>query len=403
MLTNLLGAEAYGTYAYAITWLAVIAIPTLLGLDHITLRYVAAYREKADWGHMSGLLRFSFYTAIATSVLIAAIAGGYALIWLDGASGVKFAFVVSMLVLPIVVLSQIRQSVVRGLDRPILAQLPENIVYPALLVAILLLLHWRSAFPLTSSTAVLANSLAWVGTFVVGGALLQIALPKQLKGVEPGYERADWLRMMPPLLLAGPAYQLLNKGDLLVLGALRPAAEVGVYAVASRAAEQLTTVFYTAAGLAGASIFSRIYATGDKEELQSFILLVTRSIFWLSLPLYAAVMVFAPTVLALYGSEFTAGAWVLRLLSTTYFVSTLSGFIIIMLYNTGHARDVAITMGSMALLNIGLSIFLVQKFGMFGAALSSGGTLVLLHGALVVVLYRRTGVLSLPLKFNSGR
>lgn len=400
VMTNMLGAEAYGTYAYAITWLAVMAIPTVLGFDHITLRYVAAYRETGAWSSIRGLLRFSFTTLTIASLIVATIAVAAALLVPGISDTVRMTFIVSMAVLPLVVLSQVRQSIIRGFDSPTLAQLPENIAYPVLVAAILVALHSYSPTPLTATSAAIANSLAWIGTFFLGAVLLWAIVPEQVRKADPAYEKATWVRMIPPLLLTGPAYQLLSKGDLLVLGFLAPAEEVGVYAVASRGAEQMMTIFYTVAGFAGASIFSRIYATGDTKELQRFTLLVTRSIFWLSLPLYLGVLVLAPRFLSLYGEEFVAGSQVMRLLSTTHFLSTLSGFIIIMLYNTGHARAVATAMGVMASVNVGLSAILIPTYGMMGAAVASGCSLVMLHACLVIVLYRRVGVLSFPVTFG---
>lgn len=205
--------------------------------------------------------------------------------------------------------------------------------------------------------------------------------------------------MVPPLIFIGGAYHLLSRGDLLVLGIVGTSREVGVYSIVSRGAE-LMLFIYDAITLAGASLFSSIYVTGDYKELQRFTTLATKTILWISLPIFFILIGIAPWFLGLFGTEFVEGYGVMRLLTTTYFIGSLSGFVITMLYMTGHQRDVAIVMGVMAIVNLALSFLLIPWLGITGAAIASGTTLILLKGTLVIVLYKRVGIISLPFSFK---
>lgn len=395
VLTRVLGAEAYGHYAYAVAWLAILVVPGILGFDHIALRFIATYREMGSWGLISGFLRCSTQTlAIAAFVLIV-VSCLVAVVSPMGAER-RITLLITVALLPVVVLAQFRQSVVRAFDRPVLAQIPENLIYPLLLMAFLALLHWKTNSSVSATAAIAANAAAYLAVFALGYILLQRIIPAQVRAAAPVYERQAWFDMVPSLLLTGVGYQLLSKGDLLVLGLLAPAVDVGVYAVASRSAEQFMSVFYSAVSFAGVSVFTGIYAAGDRRELQRFTFLMAKTIFWLSLPVWVVLQAAAPQLLSLFGREFVAGAAPMRVLATGYFLSMMSGFVIIMLYNTGHHRDVAKAMLAAAVLNVGLSFVLIPPLGILGAAIAAAVSLVSLHAGLVVILYHRVSVLSFP-------
>lgn len=402
VLARLVGASGYGVYSYAVTWLGVLSIPSLLGLDNVVVRHVAAYREKGAWGPMKGLLRFSGGLGLAAGVGVAAAAvSGVALLPGIGAAS-RLTLAITLCIVPLVVLSTIRQSALRGLDRPGLAQLPDNILYPLILLAEAAALWWLLGDGLTVPMLAAANAAAWLASFLVGSVFLARSLPRQLAGVEPAQERAVWMEMVPPLVYTGVAYQILSRADVLALGLLATPRDVGVYVVAARVAE-LMLFAYDALGVAGASLFSSIHATGNRAELQRFTTLVTTTIAVVGLPVCVGLMIGAPALLSLFGAEFVDGATALRILVAALYLSSLGGFSVIMLYMTGHVRDVAVGMTVAAVVNVALSFALIPPWGIVGAAVASGCTVLTLKALLAVALYRRVGVVSLPFGLGARR
>lgn len=401
VLARLLGASSYGIYAYALAWLALLTIPTTLGFDQITLRYVSAYKETQAWPALAGLLRFVFTVAAATAVGVCLVS----MVIVALLPEIEWEFQVTMwivlAILPMAVLTQIRQSSLRGLDHPVLAQIPESIVAPGLLITFLAGLHFLAGTMLTAPMAAAANAAAWLITFAIGTVFLMRTLPKPARTAQPIYDKSRWMEMVLPIVFSGGAYYFMSRGDLLVLGALGTTRDVGLYAAASRAAEQLMMFMYTAATFAGTSLFAQIYATGDMRELQRFARLTARLILLISAPVYIVLMAIAPWVLGLFGQEFIEASSAMRFLLTTFFISSLSGNVISMLYMSGHQRDVAVPLMVAAAINVGLSYSLIPSLGMMGAAISSGMTLILLHGTLAIVLYKRVGIVSLP--FGVGK
>ena len=80
LLAHLLGTTGYGTYAYALAWFSIVSVLSVFGLDKLLLREMAVYKTRSSWQLMSGLLRWSNFTALVGSAGIILLAG--IMIWI---------------------------------------------------------------------------------------------------------------------------------------------------------------------------------------------------------------------------------------------------------------------------------------------------------------------------------
>src|SRR5215210_2097973 len=129
LLARLLGAAGYGAYAYAQSWLTLLAVPATLGMDTLLVRNVAAYRARSEWGPMRGILRHANRTVLATSAGLAVSAAAAAAFFRGSLEPQMLpALLVAMCSLPLVALIYVRQGAMRGLQRVVVGQLPETLI-----------------------------------------------------------------------------------------------------------------------------------------------------------------------------------------------------------------------------------------------------------------------------------
>ncbi len=320
LLARILGATGYGVYAYAITWLGFLSIPTTLGFDQVLLRFVAAYKETQDWSTLKGVLKFSFILGLSVAVITSLFSISMVAFFSSREFDFRATMWITLALLPIVVLAQLRQSALRGFDYPVIAQIPENIIYPGFLFCLVFGASLLEKSPLTVIQVASANAVAWVSTFLIGTFFLARRIPIIIRKSKTVYDKKPWMGMVPSLVFIGGAYHLLSRGDVLILGAIGTSRDVGIYAVISRGAE-LMLFIYDAISLAGASLFSSIYVTGDYEELQRFTTLSTKTIFWISLPIYIILVWITPWFLSIFGSEFVEGITLMRFMLTIFFIA----------------------------------------------------------------------------------
>jgi len=131
VLARALGAGGYGAYAYAFAWVNVLCIPAQLGFDKLLVREVAIYQGRKQWGYLRGLLRSANWVCFITASLIAGGVFGITL-WFRDAINAEFILPlwIALLLVPITVLTRVRQATMFGLRRVIQGQISENLVRP---------------------------------------------------------------------------------------------------------------------------------------------------------------------------------------------------------------------------------------------------------------------------------
>lgn len=158
--------------------------------------------------------------------------------------------------------------------------------------------------------------------------------------------------------------------DMLMLGYLRPAEEVGLYS----AVQKLIQIAYSIAGVAGISLFStfsRLYV----EDYQRFKELFSQA-FRLMTAISAAIAVlgilFAEPALALvYGNAYAGGATAFRLLAATFFLLAPTEIGIHALLAAGKQKVFLYSAPIGAASNALLNAAFIPYWGITGAALST--------------------------------
>ncbi len=369
VLARALGPAGLGVLTLANTWIGFLAVPACLGMDNLLVRYVAIYQQEGSWQSLRGLVRWSLGVVGLLACALATLAAVLAWAFVPNRL-LLHTFWLALLGFPAGVLLILGISIMRGLHRVVLAQVPQNLAGPAVLLGMVLLARGLLAGPLQPThVAAIQVVTSWL-TLALGSWLLIRSLPRQLKLAEPTFESRHWLRAATPLLFITLLWFLSGQTDLLMLGALRSAREVGLYTSAVRLSAFVSSPLLVA-NLALAPIIAQLHSTGQLDRLQRGLVKTARVVTAISLPVALVLMVLAAPALRLFGSEYQVARNALRVLVLGHVVNVLSGSVGQVLMMTGHGRDAAtgLALGSAA--NVALNAALIPTWGIEGAALSS--------------------------------
>jgi O-antigen/teichoic acid export membrane protein len=390
LLARMLGAQAFGTYSYALAWVMLLGAPAVLGMDQLLVREVAAYSVKSRWDLLRGILRAANWTVLITSLSLAAIAAAVA--WmLCGRNSPELVntFWVGLLLIPLISLTRLRQATLQGLHRVVFGSIPERLILPALLLATLVIIR-ISHLPLTAPTAMAFNVGATGVAFVVGAWLLHRNLPVPVRRTAPAYERSLWARSALPILLFSGAGIVFAQADTLILGSLKGPGMVGLYGVADKSAELLSFVL-VAQNAAFASTAASLHAQRDLGALQRLTTRIARVTLFMTLPLAILFIGFGHWFLArFYGDAFLPARSALTILSIGQLINVATGLNGMLLIMTRNERALLKAVAASAVANIGLNLLLVPKWGMAGAATANTTSLLILNIIATVALHRRT-------------
>ena len=223
--------------------------------------------------------------------------------------------------------------------------------------------------------------IGFLASYYLLGTKLSILIPTvtsavSLKNIINSKVDEEILRFSIPLMFVSAIGIIMHWVDIVMLGVLSSAIDVGMYHPIDRTAGLVRMILFAFAGIF-APIFSEHYFNknipGMKESYQSS----SKYILMFSLPVFIFLFVFASPMLLLFGSEFD-NAFALKILLTGIFIQTIFGLGSSTLSMSGNTSINLINVSIALILNISLNYILIPLYGIVGAALSTAIALFIL-------------------------
>lgn len=391
LLSRLLGSSGYGAYAFAVALSSVLSVPGLLGMPALVVRKIASYRVEGEWGLIRGMIRRGTEATLVASFLVAL--GLFAAMAISGWPGhdLRRPTLLALPIVPFVALVAVRQATMQGFGRVVLGRFPETVVAPLLVILFVVALD---AFgELTASSAVLASVAAFGVTAIAGTMLLRRTLPLSVKKAGPRFETRAWALAALPLLVSGGIGTLNAQIGTILVGSVNGPRQAGIFNVATRAAA-FVPFFLLAAIPTLMPVIAELHARGEWERLQHLLTRAARGVLLVSLPAAAVLLVFATSVLRVFGTEFEDADSALRILVAGQLVNVATGFagtILIMIGRSG-LMTAGVVAGAAA--NVVLTSILVPPLGADGAAVGLASGVVISNLVMVVLLRSATRIYS---------
>jgi len=363
LLARNLGVEAYGVFSYAMSLAGLLAVIVPLGWPNALIRFVAEYREQKKWGLFRGALVRSHQIVLAIAVFICA------LLWLvsyqsNATDEMQIAIWYAGAILPFIVLSALRRSALNGVQRIREGLIPDEILVP--LIFLLILFFFSS---LNISLTLQGYIFSLFISFLVGTFWLWKFMPKDVFVACSVYRTKDWMATALPMLFGGIGRTIINRTDVLMLGAILSMQSVGMYSAANRIAT-LCLFMVSAVETIAAPMLAESYHGGRYDQFRQ---IMRSSRLWAvvgSLPLVLPMLFFPELLLKLFGDEFASDGAImlLQLLAIAKFTKALStpcGFALLM---AGEEWRFALMMAMVASVNLLGNFFAIPVWGALGAA-----------------------------------
>lgn len=405
VLARTLGTEGYGLYIYVFTIVTIVAIPAQVGLPILLVRETARAQAVKDWPRLKGVWRWATSVTGALALLLSLIAAGIAWTLTDRFTPLQLqTFAWGLLLLPLVALGNLRGAALRGLRKVIQGQLPEAILRPLLLILSVIAAALLLPGAVTAPRAMFLHVVAAFIAFLIGADLLRRNAPAELATVDrPVYDHRTWLASTLPLALIGGMQVVIRRTDIIMLGLFLTIRDVGIYAVAVQGA-RLVSFGLTAIGMVTTPYFARMYETNDMAGFQELATMSARAMFVLALPIAAVLIICGHFLLTvLFGPDFSVAYAALAILSVAHVVHAGFGSVGPLLNMTGYERVTAGRIAVAAASNVVLNLILIPSWGLVGAALATGGTLLVWNVLLWHAAHARLGVESSILGNFFGR
>ncbi len=389
---RLLGTSQYGILAFALSVVALVPDLGRIGVAAGAVRGISVATSANDVEGIRDVARGAFTATIALGLVGAAIVA-VVLVSLDQLS--LASRLVLGLGLGVMVLGTqfaVATSVIaRGLGRVVAVEAPHTVQSVGRLVAVGIL-AWLGIDTLG------AVAVAYAAVAVVAAVLAAVLARRLLgSGVSPFRPAPSsarrLLRLSLPFLVTGLAGFAIGRFDVVVLGLVRPSAEVGAYDPVLRAVERLLLLAPLLFAVQALGVATRMLARGDATAVSHLYHHLTKLGVILSLPAVLVLMAFPEPVLRmLYGAEFPIQPSLVWVLLIGFGVNLVFGMNGLFLGATGRGREIAIAGVASLVTMVVSAVVLIPAFGAVGAAAATSIAYVVLNVVNAWGLHRTTRI-----------
>jgi O-antigen/teichoic acid export membrane protein len=373
-LARRLGAEALGLYALGMSIVGFLGLFNAVGLPTAAARFVAEYSARGEFARLGGFLRAGLALLSLGNLLLGGlvmVAGPWVAVHFYHAPALRSYFWAFALIMLLGAFTTFLGQVMAGYRdvarRTIITHFigtPANIAVAVLLISLGFGLRGYMIAQVVSAMLVLGLLAAAVWRMTPLQARAGRAwVPVERKVV--AFSAAAFG-------LAGVDFAL-SQTDKIVLGHYLAAKQVGIYAVAM-ALVGFVPIALQSVNQIFSPIIAELHVLGNRVLLQKLYTTLTKWIVVSTIPLALTIVIFARPVMGVFGAGFQSGAAVLAIGAIGQLINCAVGSVGFLLMMSGHQIEMIKIQAVNAALMIGLSIYLVPRMGMSGAALASAIT-----------------------------
>jgi O-antigen/teichoic acid export membrane protein len=383
LITRGYGAKAMGIFALSLTVLQVSSVIGRLGMDTALLRFVAEYSSQGKWCLIKEISKKALKLVIFFSVFVSLIVFFYSSyiaqhIFHKGYLSIYFK-IISIGIVPFV-LYFINSERLRGLKKikeySFLKYMGLN-----LFASILLFVSFFFIKKFYVPIVVYVISIFIMLVFSVFFWIKKFAKYKNVANYKNKIKTISYKNILSvsiPMFLTSSLALIMGWTDIFMLGMLKSTTEVGIYRVAFRVATMISIALLSVNSIA-APKFAEFWAKKDMKGFERIARQSTKLIFWTSFPILLVFLLFPSSILGIFGNEFKKGVFVLLILTFGQFINAVVGSVGYILQMTGKEKILQYVVFIAVLVNIGLNIVLIPKYGINGAAFASMFSLAIIN------------------------
>jgi len=393
ILARSLGADEYGYYAYAIALVMILTVPAQFGFPSLVVKEVSRSVAKGDVFYLDNFWSWAKSCSLIISIIVFLLSevAAYSFIRNDYQYSVV---AVALALIPLIAMLSLYSAYLRGLKKIILGQFFEPLLrfvfFFVFIGLVVFFLENETDSVRSVELHVLAGFISAFSLFLVTKKI-KAKFNKDVIQSEPFLRKVMWLTVTPMAITA--SVQVLNANlDVLVVDYFLDKGSVGVYKITVQVT-LLLAFGLQAINLILAPYFSSLYQDRDFQKLQNYSRISARLSFLFSLLAAIPLMLYSSDILAfLFGDMYGEGAVALVYLLIGQMVNAYFGSVGVLLNMSGNHKFVAKSSAFSLLMNLTLSLSLVPKWGIEGAAIATAAALVFWNISLNIYARKKLGI-----------
>lgn len=392
VLARALGPELAGVFFLGMMFLFIAQIAGGLGLDNAVMRFVAESHAGNNNEAADAIWRQSMATTLAFSSVLGVcvvLSRG----WISGALNAPELEYVLLWVgigIPPSSLLLVNSSALKGIKKIGSSMAYQGAVKSAIAILLILLVFRHDGVIGATKAFVFATVFALILSVIVWDRSIAH------RGHFRGFDYARLMRTALPLVSVSMMMLVVRWTDTLMLGYLASPKEVGLYNIAFRISN-LANFFLVAISAVASPKIAAMYNSGELVALTRLVRVAGLFTAVCAAPFLILVLWLPSWLLAFFGAEFVDASLALRILVLGHYCCAAAGPLVAVLAMTGLERQMRNAISLMALFNFVLNWFLIPRYGIEGAAISSTVGFVVINAVYLSLIAKKRGIHIVPI------
>lgn len=397
ILGRALGADGLGVISLANQIVSILVILCFLGMHHVIIKKTSIYYDNKKFSQITDVIKSStLLIGGLTLIVVVIILSNQRKIVIDifNEKDLKTPLLFFSLTLIPQMLSRIFSAGLIGYRKIWQSNLVDQALSTFITLIIIVLLHFNNTLTILTTTI----------AYVVGRIIVTLTVGVYWRHIHSAQGTKNnlipyLLKQSIPLYIASLSTVINANSSSIILGIYENSTQVGLFTIASRIA-LLTSFFLQISNSALAPKVSSLFQNDDKEPLRIMIQKTTLGLFVIGLISFLLFALVGKNILSLWGGEFKSAYLILLILSFSQFVNIATGPASLLLIMCGFAKIRGNISIVTVLINLFLNVVLIQLYGGIGAAVAMATTIVFENLSILLIAYKKTGILTLSLKLN---
>lgn len=368
IIANKYGAKIQGIFSISFLFLSIGAMIAKLGVETALVKWIAnstsIFERKTIYFKALALIVIS---SVLTASLLFILAPTISLMY--NKPDVKDSLQVAALAIPFLSILDVSGSYFKGIRSINTYGLYFHLIkffFPFIIISI---------FYFFSIITFEAPITSYLIGLLMGSIIIFIHVLSQFKGFanEPGKTKFTKKRMLfesYPMMISSAIVMIMGWSDVFILGFYVSENAIGIYSTAIKIAT-IVSFTYNAVGTIATPKIAAFFHNREKEKLIETVSFSSRVMFLCGFPIFLIIFCFPEFILGLFGGEYVSGSTVLRILLFAQLTNVITGPVGPMFQMTGRQKLLQNFIVLALLLNVSISVALVQYFDVEGVAFGS--------------------------------
>ncbi len=393
LMARFCSEETLGNFNLIYSWISIVGIFSLFGLDDFSLKKVPYLNESEKKGFLSwGILCILISTPVSillflSIVLIFKISGVYDQLDL---------YYWALLVLPFQSILIFTQNFLKANNKIFAGQIVEKIFLPAFFIVLLILSFLTLDLKINIYQSIWLRNISFLLALILSIVLAFQSLDKNFKYRFRNFFESSILFFLVSTIIV----TVQSKIDIILLGVFRVSlSEIAYYNVAARISDVLIIPYLAICSFAVPK-FSQFYKSNDILRLKNYYIKVNLFSFWSVCLAFITIVFFGKIILSFFGDNFTQSYSILIWLSFAKLLMIFMGPATYLLNMTNAEKQVTFLLALTLIINFICQYLFIPVFGSLGAAYALVISFAIYALFLSILIFRKFKFIPHPFQFS---